>query len=74
MKLSDDLAAIVGKGEASRAECLRLVLDYVKKNNLQDPVDKQFFTPDNKMAKVFGRDRIRTFGMSKFLPPHLSNL
>merc|ERR1739838_327153 len=65
MKLSADLAEVVGKKEASRAEC-------IKKNNLQDPENKQFFNPDKKMAKVFGSDRIRAFGMAKFLSAHLS--
>lgn len=74
MKLSADLAAIVGKDEASRAECIKLLWAYLKKNNLQDPENKQYFTPDKKMAKVFGADRIRAFGMAKFLNAHLSNV
>merc|ERR1712110_420791 len=72
MKLSADLADIVGKKEASRAECIKQLWAYIKKNNLQDPENKQFFTPDKKMAKVFGADRIRAFGMAKFLSSHLS--
>ena len=52
MKLSADLADIVGKKEASRAECIKQLWAYLKKNNLQDPENKQFFTPDKKMAKV----------------------
>merc|ERR1711881_175787 len=72
MKLSADLADIVGKKEASRAECIKQLWAYIKKNNLQDPENKQFFTPDKKMAKVFGNDRIRAFGMAKFLSSHLS--
>merc|ERR1712241_23695 len=64
MKLSADLAAIVGKDEASRAECVKQLWAYLKKNNLQDPENKQYFTPDKKMAKVFGTDRIRAFGMA----------
>merc|ERR1712203_870366 len=59
MKLSADLAAIVGKDEASRAECIKLLWAYLKKNNLQDPENKQYFTPDKKMAKVFGSDHSR---------------
>merc|ERR1711974_98636 len=55
MKLSADLADIVGKKEASRAEC-----------------NKQLFIPDKKMAKIFGTDKIRAFGMAKFLSAHLS--
>merc|ERR1711979_169172 len=72
MKLSADLADIVGKKEASRAECIKQLWAYIKKNNLQDPENKQFFNPDKKMAKVFGSDRIRAFGMAKFLSAHLS--
>merc|ERR1712124_19789 len=71
MKLSADLADIVGKKEPSRAECIKQLWAYIKKNNLQDPENKQFFTPDKKMAKVFGNDRIRAFGMAKFLSSHL---
>ena len=70
-KLSDELAAIVGKDEASRAECVKLLWAYLKKHNLQDPTNKQYFTPDKKMAKVFGTDKIRGFGMAKFIGDHL---
>ena len=52
MKLSDDLAQVVKRKEASRRECLRWLWAYIKKNNLQDPENKQFFNPDKKMAKV----------------------
>ena len=52
MKLSADLAEVVGKKEASRAECIKQLWAYIKKNNLQDPENKQYFTPDKKMAKV----------------------
>merc|ERR1711992_391870 len=71
MKLSAELADIVGKKEASRAECIKQLWAYLKKNNLQDPENKQFFIPDKKMAKVFGNDKIRAFGMAKFLSAHL---
>merc|ERR1711979_23865 len=72
MKLSPELGDIVGKKEASRAECIKQLWAYIKKHNLQDPENKQYFTPDKKKAKVFGEDRIRAFGMAKFLSAHLS--
>ena len=72
MKLSADLAEIVGKKEASRAECVKQLWAYLKKNNLQDPENKQFFTPDARMSKIFGKDRMRAFVTSKFLSAHLS--
>jgi chromatin remodeling complex protein RSC6 len=40
--------------------------------DFQDPENKQFFTPDKKMSKVFGTDRMRAFAMSKFLTAHLT--
>ena len=74
MKLSADLAAVVGQKQASRAECIKQLWAYLKKNNLQDPENKQYFTPDKKMAKIFGTEKIRGFGMAKFLTSHLSEL
>ena len=55
MKLSAELAEVVGKKEASRAECIKQLWAYLKKNNLQDPENKQYFTPDKKLAKVILR-------------------
>merc|ERR1739841_259278 len=74
LKLSADLADIVGKKEASRAECIKLLWAYLKKNNLQTPDNKQYFIPDKKMAKVFGSDKIRAFSMAKHISSHLSEL
>merc|ERR1711872_502947 len=74
MKLSADLAAVVGQKQASRAECIKQLWAYLKKNNLQDADNKQYFTPDKKMAKIFGTEKIRGFGMAKFLTSHLSEI
>ena len=72
MKLSPELSDIVGKKEASRAECIKELWAYLKKHNLQDPENKQYFTPDKKMAKVFGTEKLRAFSMAKYLSAHLS--
>ena len=74
MKVSADLEAIIGKKQASRPECVKELWAYLKKNNLQDPGNKQFFKPDKKMAKVFGTEKVRGFGMTKFLSAHLKDL
>merc|ERR1711872_1034566 len=70
-KLSADLAAIIGKKEASRPEITKDLWAYLKNNNLQDQENKQFFTPDKKMAKIFGKGKLKAFTMSKFINPHL---
>ena len=74
MKLSPNLADIVGMNEASPKECIRKLWAYQKSNNLQDPKDRQYFTPDKKMAKVFGKDRIKAFDMMKYIDNHLTKI
>ena len=72
IKLSPDLAAIVGKTESSRAELMELLWAYLKNNNLQIEGDETFFVPDDKMAKVFGKKPMRVYSMAKHYRPHLS--
>jgi chromatin remodeling complex protein RSC6 len=69
--LSADLAAVVGLTHASRGIVIKQLWAYIKEHKLQDPENKQYFTPDKRMAKVFGVDKIRGFGMAKFLSKHL---
>jgi len=71
-KLSPELADVVGKKEATRGECIKQLWAYIKEHNLQDSENKQYFKPDKKMAKVFGEDKMRGFGMAKCLGKHLS--
>ena len=66
------LLFIVGKDEASRAECIKELWAYLKKHNLQDSENRQYFVPDKKMAKIFGTEKLRGFGMAKFLNDHLT--
>jgi len=74
MKLSSELAAVVGQAVASRGECIKQLWAYLKNHNLQDPANKQYFTPDKQMAKIFGTEKIRGFGMAKFLNSHFSEV
>ena len=76
MKVSPELAAIIGLKEASRAQCMKHLWAYLKKHNLKDPENNQFFKPDEKLAKVFGTDHISAFEVlkSKYLSDHLTSL
>merc|ERR1711981_733928 len=65
MNESDNLAAIIGQKKASRPQCVKLLWAYIKKHNLQDAQQRQYFTPDEKMAKVFGKKKMRCILMSK---------
>ena len=76
LNLSDDLADLVGakKGEKlSRSEVVKRLWAYIREKKLQDPKNKQYFFPDEKMKPIFTEPRIRAFGMTKHLKEHLSN-
>ena len=51
---------------------MKRVWAYLKRKNLQDPQDKQWFTPDKTMAPVFGHEKIRGWTMLKHLKTHLT--
>ena len=58
MKFSPELAAFIGKKSGTRAEALKIVLDYVKEKKLQDDNEK-FIFPDKKMSRIFSTRRKR---------------
>ncbi len=69
---SPDLAAIVGKDPLPRSEVVSKVWDHIRKNNLQNPQNKREIVADDKLQKVFGKDRCTMFEMNKHLSRHLS--
>lgn len=76
LNLSPELADLIGakKGEKlSRPEVVKRIWAYLKEKKLQDPENKQFFTPDAKMQPIFGKEKVRAFGMAKHLKTHLTN-
>ena len=73
MKVSDDLAAVVGKGPMPRSEVVKALWVYIKKNDLQDPTNKRNINADANLQKVFGgKKTVNMFEMTKLVSPHLS--
>ncbi len=73
MKVSEELAAIVGRGPMPRTEVTKKLWAYIKKNNRQDPKNKRNIIPDEKLALVFGSKKaINMFEMTKLVSNHLS--
>merc|ERR1711971_1141017 len=73
LALSPELADIVGAKtweQLSRPEVVKRIWAYLKAHKLQDPENKQYFKPDAKMKPIFGEDKVRAFGMAKFLKTH----
>lgn len=70
-KLSPDLASLMGAKELPRHEVVKKVWAIIKEKNLYDPKNKQYAICDASLEKVIGVKRFRTFGMMKYLSPHL---
>jgi len=68
---STDLAAVVGEGTMARGEVVSKVWVYIKANKLQNPDDGREIIADDKLRRIFGKDRASMFEMNKFLAQHL---
>lgn len=68
---SEELAAIVGKGPLPRSEIVSKMWDHIKKNNLQNPENKREILADDKLKKVFGKDKVTMFEMNKHISGHV---
>ncbi|CAF3667530.1 unnamed protein product [Rotaria socialis] len=73
LDLSDQLACVVGGHQMPRSEVVKRMWAYFKEHNLLDPINKQYVNCDDTLAKLFGRKRIRAFGMLKDLARHMSD-
>jgi len=73
MKLSEDLAAVVGKGPMPRTEVTKNLWAYIKKFKRQDPANKRNIIADEKLLKIFGNKKtVNMFEMTKLVNKHLS--
>jgi chromatin remodeling complex protein RSC6 len=73
MKISADLAEVVGAGPMPRSEVVKALWVYIKKNNLQDPKNKRNIVADANLKKVFGgKAVVNMFEMTKLVSKHLS--
>jgi len=72
IKLSEELADIVGGDEMPRHEVVKRMWAYIKENELQDPKNKQIIICDEKLSKVIPTKKFKGFGMTKFLKEHMN--
>lgn len=71
--VSEELAAIVGKGPMPRTEVTKKLWAYIKKNHRQDPKNKRNIIPDEKLEKVFRTKKaVNMFDMTRLVSQHLS--
>ncbi|MGB3072894.1 MAG: SWIB/MDM2 domain-containing protein [Candidatus Moraniibacteriota bacterium] len=73
MKISAELAAVVGAGPMPRSEVVKQLWVYIKSKNLQDPENKRNINADEALKAVFGgKDVVNMFEMTKLVSKHLS--
>ena len=66
------LAAVVGNKPLPRTQLTKKLWAYIKSHNLQDPNNKRNINADDKLKKVFGKDMVNMFEMTKLISKHLS--
>lgn len=72
MMPSMELAAIVGSGALPRTEVTKKVWAYIKRNNLQDRVNRRMINADDNLRRVFGgKSQVNMFEMTKLVNKHL---
>ena len=71
MTPSPQLASIVGSNPLPRTEVTKKVWDYIKKNKLQDAVNKRMINADEKLRQVLGKAKVTMFEMTKLISAHL---
>jgi chromatin remodeling complex protein RSC6 len=73
MTIGAELAAVVGKGPMPRSEVVKKLWVYIKKNGLQDKVNKRNINADANLKAVFaGKGTVSMFEMTKLVSKHLS--
>ena len=72
MTPSSSLAAVVGSMPLPRTEVTKKIWDYIKKNKLQDSVNRRLINADEKLRQVFGgKKQVSMFEMTKLVSNHL---
>jgi chromatin remodeling complex protein RSC6 len=71
MQLSSELEAVIGKGPMPRSEVVKQIWVYIKKHDLQNPKNKRNIMADDKLRKIFGKDEVTMFEMTKLVSGHL---
>jgi chromatin remodeling complex protein RSC6 len=61
------LAAIIGDKAMPRTEITKKIWDYIKKNKLQDSVNKRMINADEKLRALFGKAQASMFELTKMV-------
>ena len=65
LTVSSTLAEVIGSKPMPRTEIVKKILDYIKKNNLQDKKNRRMINADEKLRPIFGKAQISMFELAK---------
>lgn len=65
------LAAIIGSTPMPRTEVTSKIWAYIKRNKLQDSVNRRNINADDKLRPLFGKAQATMFELTKYVSKHL---
>ncbi len=68
---SPALAAVVGPTPLPRTEVVSKLWAYIKKNKLQDAVNKRNINADAKLKEIFGKAQVSMFELAALIGKHV---
>ena len=72
VKISEQLAKVIGDGPMPRTEVTSRIWAYIRKNNLQNPQNKREILADEDLRAVLGQEKVTMFEMTKIISRHLT--
>ncbi|XP_076893468.1 upstream activation factor subunit UAF30-like [Bidens hawaiensis] len=71
LPISPALAHFLGVSESARTEAVKKIWEYIKSNQLQNPMNKKEIICDKKLKTIFdGKERVGFLEVAKLLAPH----
>ena len=73
VRVTPELAAIIGRERASWPQITRLIWLYIKEHRLQNPKNGRLFKPDRQLARIMGTEGVDMdgFTMMKFVKQNI---
>ena len=68
---SEELAAVIGSAPLPRGQVVSKIWEYIRSHNLQNSENRREILADDKLRRVFGKDKVTMFEMNKHLAGHL---
>ena len=65
------LASVIGSTPMPRTEVTSKIWQYIKKNKLQDSVNRRMINADEKLRPLFGKAQASMFELTKYVSKHL---